>query len=628
MDSQRTPDAQNRETAPEKKSAPKKKRPLTPREKLESLWHDKRSWKARLFNALPVSFAVAYTFCLFQPLEVFIKNNSFMPFGIKTLTPSLVFLSLGVFLGLGAILTLVRGKVHNTLVSLSVGFLICGYLQCNLFNVDHGTLDGAVVSWHDYKTQAVLNLLLWVFLISLPFILHFLLPKIWKISVRALSGLLVVMQTVALIVMLLTSDSLYDNSENGYLKREGIYDVSSNNNVIVFLLDRFDNKYADAILESDPALENEFGGFTFYENFVGSYSRTYPSVAYLLTGVKTDYSVKPREYLENAFTTSPFLAALRESDVEARLYTDVPYTIGNAEWLIGTVENAAPAMELPQKGRIVSAMMILSSYRWTPEALNPYFHYYTNDYYNYIYDDPNADYDVYSSDDVRFRADLVQQGLTVRDNAATYLFYHLQGSHEPYYMDANGNRATFPSDQEGKRDGMLQQTKGDIGTLLIYIQKLKDAGLYDNTTIIVTADHGRTGTITDLEHSYEIENLLTGEPDTGERVPTLMVKPAGADTSIPLQRSQKQLSHENLGPTILEALGIEHSSVGRSINDIGETEEVVRYFYMSGAKANRATASRDCNFITYRIVGDANDFANWEKIDVKRIEYPYYDSSR
>ena len=41
-----------------------------------------------------------------------------------------------------------------------------------------------------------------------------------------------------------------------------------------------------------------------------------------------------------------------------------------------------------------------------------------------------------------------------------------------------------------------------------------------------------------------------------------------------------------------------------------------------------STASRDWNLITYRIVGDANDFANWEKIDTKRIEFPYYDSSR
>ena len=606
----------------------KKKSKATAGEKLAFLWHDKRNWKQRLFNALPVSFALAYTFFLFQPLEVFVKNNSFLPFGIKTLTPPLIFLSLGVFAVLAAILTLVRGKVHNALVSLSVGFLISGYLQTNLLNVDHGTLDGADVAWHDYRIQAIWNLVFWVALILLPFLLHYLLPKIWKIAVRALAGLLIVMQTVALIVMLLTADSLYDNSENGYLTREGIYDVSENNNVVVFLLDRFDNKYADAILSSDPTLETKLGGFTFYENFVGSYSRTYPSVAYLFTGVRTDYSVKPREYLENAFATSPFLKSLRESDVETRFYTDVPYTIGNAEWLIGTVDNAAPPMELPPKGRILSAMMILSAYRWTPEALKPYFHYYTNDYYNYIYDDPDAKYDVYSSDDVRFRADLVQRGLTVKDNAATYLFYHLSGSHEPYYMDANGNRAYFASDQEGKREGLLQQTRGDIGTLLIYIDMLKEKGLYDKTTLIVTADHGRTGTITDLEHAGEIDDILTGEPDTGERVPTLMVKPAGADTTVPLKRSQKQLSHENLCPTILEALGVDHTAVGRSINDIGEDEEVVRYFYMSGAKANRSTSSRDCNLIIYEIVGDANDFANWRKISTEPIKYPYYDSSR
>ena len=88
------------------------------------------------------------------------------------------------------------------------------------------------------------------------------------------------------------------------------------------------------------------------------------------------------------------------------------------------------------------------------------------------------------------------------------------------------------------------------------------------------------------------------------------------------------LSHENLCPTILEALGLDHTAVGRSVDDIGENEEVVRYFYMNGAKANRTTASRDWNLITYKITGDANDFSNWEKIKTERIKYPYYDSSR
>ena len=144
----------------------------------------------------------------------------------------------------------------------------------------------------------------------------------------------------------------------------------------------------------------------------------------------------------------------------------------------------------------------------------------------------------------------------------------------------------------------------------------------------MTADHGRTGTITDLEHSSEINNLITGKPDTGERVPTLMIKPAGADTSVPLQRSEKQLSHENIGPTILEALGIDHSAVGRSVNDVGEDETVERIFYMSGAKANQVIAPRDYYLVKYKIVGDANDFSNWEKISTERIKYPYYDAGR
>lgn len=603
-------------------SAPAKtKRPATAGEKLAFLWRDKRNWKQRLFNALPVSFAVAYTFFLFQPLEVYLKNSGFLVFGIGDLTPTLIWLSVAVFVGLGAVLALVRGKIHNALVSLSVGLLVAGYLQTNLLNIDHGTLDGAEVVWREYSAFAVGNLLLWVFICLLPFLLHYLFPKIWKYAVRGISGLLILVQTTALVYLFFTADSF---TKDGYLVRDGIYDVSDDNNVIVFLLDRFDKRFADKQIEADPTVEENLSGFTYYENFVGSYSRTYPSVAYFLTGIPTDYSVRPMEYLEEAWTTSPFLSDLKAAGCDTRIYTEISYSIGNAKWAADKVDNAYAHTTKPDRGRILSAMMMLSAYRWTPEALKPYYHFYTDDIsYGYVYPDSSDSPDVYGTDDVRFRHDLIERGLTVTDDPLVFRFYHMQGSHDPFYMNADGERTTFSSYSEGQ----FQQTKGDLNTVFAYCEMLKEKGLYDKTTVIITADHGRTGTLAELSESSDITDA-DGNPESPERVPALFVKPAGADASAPMKRSQKQLCVDNVRSSILEYLGVSHEGYARSIDDIGEEEEVVRYFYMNGAKYSSSIAPRDYNLITYKIVGDANDFANWEKIDVQRIRYPYYDSSR
>lgn len=610
----------------------KKKRPATAGEKLAFLWRDKRNWKGRLLNALPVSFALAYTFFLFQPLEVYLKNSGFLVFKIGDLTPSLIWLSIAVFVGLGALLTLVRGKIHNALVSLSVGILVCGYLQTNLLNIDHGTLDGAEVVWRDYSARAVLNLLLWVVICLLPFLVHYLFPKVWKYSIRTIAGLLVLVQTVALVYLIFTTDSPV---KEGYLVREGIYDVSDDNNVIVFLLDRFDKRYADRQIAEDPTVEQRLAGFTYYENFVGSYSRTYPSVNYFLTGVPTDYSVKPWEYMETAWTTSSFLSDLDAAGCDVRVYTELSYTIGNAKWAADTVDNAYAHTTSPDRGRILSAMMMLSAYRWTPEALKPYYHFYTDDIsYNYVYpanDDENSP-DVYSTDDVRFCQDLKRQGLTVTDDEKVFRFYHMQGSHDPFYMDENGNRTTFSSEAEGQ----FRQTKGDLNTIFRYIELLKEKGIFDQTTIIITADHGRTGTVAELSDSTKIADI-DGEPQSCERVPALFVKPAGAGATDPMQRSRKPLCVDNVRFTILKALGIDYADYDHpgyegdaalAIEDVEEDAELVRYFHMNGAKYSSPIALRDWNLITYRVTGDANDFSNWEKIKTERIKYPYYDSSR
>lgn len=608
----------------------KKKRPATAREKIAYLWRDKRNWKQRLFNALPVSFAVAYTFFFFQPLELYFNNSGFLVFKVEDLTPTLIWLSIAVFVGLGALLTLLRGKIHNAFVSLSIGVLVAGYLQTNLLNIDHGTLDGAEVVWREYSVWAVLNLLLWVVICLLPFLLHYLFPKIWKYAVRGVAALLVVVQIVALIVLLFTTDSPY---KEGYLVRDGIYDVSENNNVIVFLLDRFDKQYADKQMKADPTVEANLAGFTYYENFVGSYSRTYPSVAYLLTGVRTDYSVPPTTYLKDAWTNSPFLSDLKETGCDTRIYTEISYSLINAGWAVGLVDNASAQTTEPDRGRILSAMMMLSAYRWTPEAMKPYYHFYTDDIsFNYIYPDSEDSPNVYSTDDVRFRHDLLEQGLTVTDAPQAFRFYHMQGSHDPFYMNADGERTTFSSYAEGQ----FQQTKGDLKTVFAYIEMLKEKGLYDKTTIIITADHGRTGTLAELADSTQNVGA-DGKPESCERVPALFVKPAGADPTQPMQRSGKPLCVDNVRFTILKALGISYEGydhpgyegdAARTIDEVGEDEVVVRYFWMNGAKYSSSVAPRDYNLITYRIVGDANDFENWEKTDVQRIKYPYYDSGK
>ena len=193
----------------------------------------------------------------------------------------------------------------------------------------------------------------------------------------------------------------------------------------------------------------------------------------------------------------------------------------------------------------------------------------------------------------------------------SFIFYHFRGCHDPYTMDENGNPAEFDYNDQEHSNTLYSQLRGDLKMIKSYMQQLDDLGLLDDTTIIVTADHGRTGTVPDLS-------------DGMSRCPTLWVKPAGADRSEPMQISDKQVSQDNMRSTVLDCFGLKQDSDPRTLDEIGEDEELERYFWAQCC--DESATHRDYNMLTYRITGDATDMNNWELVSTERIQCPFYDA--
>ena len=328
-----------------------------------------------------------------------------------------------------------------------------------------------------------------------------------------------------------------------------------------------------------------------------------------------------REYFKNAWKEGSFLRDIKNAGYEAKVYSDINYVVENSSFAKDVIENIGQPTRKANKKKILSAMYNLSVYRYAPEIMKPYYHMYTDDIsYDYIYgSNDGKDGNIYSLNDILFRSEFEKNGLTESDNTkGSFVFYHLQGAHEPYRMDENGEEMTGHEYSDTGRD---RQIRANLNTIFMYIQELKDKGLYDNTTVIITSDHGRTGFFEELS-----DDGKTGGETGGERVLSLFIKPAGADENAAMLRSHKQICQDNLRASIISYFGLNISAYADTIEDIGENEEKVRYFYMNGC--NVLKTKRDYNLITYKIVGDANDFGNWEKISEERIKYPYYDANK
>lgn len=577
----------------------------TGREKLRALWQDKRPWRIRLPLAALCAFACVFTFLIFGPCEIYAQNAQEMTFPFSALLRGLLGVAALVFAALFGILILLRGKVFNLAVSFLFAVTLAGYLQGNFWNTDHGALTGDAVNWLRYKVPMLINGAAWLCVFAAVFLLLYFSRRMWTRAVRLICVVLVGAQLVALLSLTMGSGSYRlwrAGREKEGLTKDGIYEVSGKKNVIVFLMDRLDNQYMDAALEKYPELEEGLGGFTYYHDFTGSYANTRPSIAYLLTGVQHDYTVPWDDYFHKAWTEPVYtlLPDIHEAGYQTKVYTDCGYVFGAPEDVSGFVDNVREiGKKKVRKGPMLEKMLDLSFYRYTPESMKPYFQISTSDLNGIAVSEDEAGADrLFSVDDAAFWSGYRENGLTVgEEGKGSFLFYHLNGAHDPFTIDADAEPAPGGSTRE-------EQILGNFRMIFRYMEELKEKGLYEDATIIITADHGRppkpTGDLSGISES---------------RVSTLMIKPAGEGAEGPMKISNKQVCQDNLRASIAGYFGLDTGAYGRTVESVGEHEQMTRILWM------RTEGKGEKKLYTFEIRGDANDFSNWKVIGEIKMQY-------
>lgn len=580
----------------------------TVKDKLRLLWADKRSWKIRLPLAALCAFACVFTFLIFGPCEIYAQNAQEMQFPFSDLLRAIFLAGVLAFVALLGILFLLRGRIFNLVISFLFAGTLAGYLQGNFWNIDHGTLAGDTTNWLKYKFPMLKNCAAWLCIFVVVFLLVYLSRRIWTKGLNLICVIMIGAQIVALAFLTVgkESDKLWEAGQGEqFVTRDGIFEVSGKKNVIVFLLDRCDRSYIDEILNLHPEWLEYLNGFISYHDFTGSYSRTNPSITYLLTGKVQTFTEPWPDYFREAWEESNLLPDIHDAGYDTRVYADCGCVFGDAQNVAGFVDNVRGAKQVVDYTGLLKKMLILSAYRYLPEAMKPYFQIYSGDLNKIVsVEEENSELEdiLFSVDDPAFWKGYRDQGQLTVDNKSkgAFIFYHLMGAHPPYNMDENGNRVA--------ESGRIAQMTGNLTLMFQYFDDLKRLGVYDDSTIIITTDH-----------AFDFPNGWLSELD-GPRMLPLLVKTAGADLEEPMQVSNKQVCQDNLRASIAAYMGLKGFDYGRTLESVGEDESLTRIFWMQAYDTATLTVRDDAN-VTYKITGDANDFSNWKMVARDSIEY-------
>lgn len=172
---------------------------------------------------------LVFTFCIFGPFQIYITNVSelFFSFGdIWWICALTALVSGAVIIGIGLLL---KGKLREFYCCALWGLALALYIQGNFILTDYGTLDGSI-DWGNYRGVGIWNSILWIALITLPFLLYQFVPQLWKFARNYAALVILGMQVVTLCTLFLTVDG--DSNSNFQLTNRGKLELSKNENIL------------------------------------------------------------------------------------------------------------------------------------------------------------------------------------------------------------------------------------------------------------------------------------------------------------------------------------------------------------------------------------------------------------
>ena len=278
------------------------------------------------------SLCLTSVFFLFGSLQLYLGNISELWFSIIDLfIPSiLVCLFACILLVSIGILIIKKKKLFHVYISLLWGLSIALYIQGNFMRNDYGQLNGLEIDWSSYSSKAAANMLFWIVCLIIPFFIQRVWKKSGKTAMKYLVCGIILVQLITVVTLCVTSDLSKTAGHEYNLTNEGLYDISSDENVIVFVLDTFDQDYFNEVYAEDKAYVDFFDGFTYFSNMAGTYTFTAGAISYMLTGQYFENLQPYSEYVTDAWEkNADYYQTLQSNGFDVGIYTTTEMSVSN-----------------------------------------------------------------------------------------------------------------------------------------------------------------------------------------------------------------------------------------------------------------------------------------------------------
>ncbi len=449
----------------------------------------KKNIKGRIITSLLCGFAPALALILRPVLSLYRSNEREFWFPLSDVLPDIL-LVFFVFALAAAVVHFILPDGRKTSLRLWFGTAaaagtLCVFVQNHFLSSYLPVLTGDPIDWSQYQGWNVASFVLWGGVFLLFIVLVFVRPQTMRILGYSLLALLLCAEIVTGTV---EAASLTNRNEKkkAYFSETGMYETSTAGNVVVIVSDTFECTYMNMVLEKYPEYREFLSDCTLYDNVSGISIFTDYSYPKFLTGADLPLGMDVKDGMQWCFERQTILDRIQANGWDIGYYT----TFSPTESVRDKIINYSDQPMHPDaygKAELTKLLIWNSFFRSAPHFIKQKF--IVNSLEYELLKATRTNEDPYVEDDRTFYLRMRDMGLTPVDGKPRYSIYELWGIHEPSHFNADVEYVTWDEDVPID-DRKVEDVRAQLTILRTYLDQLKVAGTYDDTTVIVTADHG------------------------------------------------------------------------------------------------------------------------------------------
>ncbi len=251
------------------------------------------------------------------------------------------------------VLYFVPQKAYKIVFAVFLSFALILYIQQNFLNWGVNSFPGDSLGEKQSSIfLKILNAFIWLVIFGGLITLACLKDKKGIISAVTLILTIVVFSAniIGTVVNLITKKSMYGKKDVvNYVSKdeklkiltdEGITDLATERNVFYFVIDRFDDEFAESAYERFDGIYSGLNGFTWYTDNISVYGHTYPAITNMLTNVELNEEDSRVDYFSSAYENKNIpIKKLHDKGYSINIYSSAYYSYEDANQLPSYIDN-------------------------------------------------------------------------------------------------------------------------------------------------------------------------------------------------------------------------------------------------------------------------------------------------